>query len=322
MFHPPNRSKIVMKRTIHRTLRTVLLSAALTALAAGSAAAGEGWTEDWAAAKEQAAKQGKDLLIDFTGSDWCGWCIRLDKEVFSRDEFKRDVPKHFVLVKLDFPRRKSQPDTIKERNRELQRKYEVQGFPTILLADAGGNAYAKTGYRRGGAKPYVEHLTELRGLKAKRDKLLKQVAAAKGIEKAKALDRFIAYLSSADLPIDTKYYEQIVELDGEGKAGLKGKYEAKLALRQIQPKIAAAVRSGDYGKAMKVIDDALGKYKFGPEDKQGLLMQKAAMQYRQKRLDEAIALLIEARQAAPDTSTAERIPGIIRQLESQKAKPK
>ena len=72
-------------------------------------AAGEGWTNDFEAAKTKAKKEGKHLLLDFTGSDWCGFCIRLHGEVFSKEVFRKEVPKHFVLVELDFPRQKQLP---------------------------------------------------------------------------------------------------------------------------------------------------------------------------------------------------------------------
>jgi thioredoxin-related protein len=115
------------------------LTAAVPALILSIAApisAAEGWTEDFDKAKETAAKDGKDLLIDFTGSDWCGWCIKLQKEVFTKDGFKSTAPKNFVLVELDFPQQKEQSKELKERNAKLQEEFGIEGFPTIILADA------------------------------------------------------------------------------------------------------------------------------------------------------------------------------------------
>ena len=79
------------------------LSALLAISAAPVLAGGEGWTHDMQAAMKQAAEEKKDLLLDFTGSDWCGWCIKLDSEVFSKDAFQSSAPKNCVLVKLDYP---------------------------------------------------------------------------------------------------------------------------------------------------------------------------------------------------------------------------
>ena len=119
-------------------------------------AGGEGWSSDFEAAKKQAAESKKDLLIDFTGSDWCGWCIKLNDEVFKHDAFKAGVKDSFVLVELDFPKDKSKlSEETQKQNKELGEKYAVQGYPTILLCDADGRPYAATGYQKGGPEKYV-----------------------------------------------------------------------------------------------------------------------------------------------------------------------
>jgi len=138
-------------------------------LATGVACAGELWTENAKEAMEQAAKEKKDLLIDFTGSDWCGWCMKLEREVFSQLAFQTEAPKFFVFLKLDFPQNRLLPAEIKKQNTEWQAKCAVKGFPTIILADAEGTPYAKTGYRPGGPKAYLKHLAELRQNRPKRD---------------------------------------------------------------------------------------------------------------------------------------------------------
>jgi thioredoxin-related protein len=116
------------------------------------------WMTDFKAASEKALAESKYLLMDFTGSDWCGWCIRLDKEVFSQKEFKDFAADKLVLLKLDFPRRKTLPDETKKQNAELAQKYRVQGYPTILILSPAGNLVKQTGYLEGGAAAYVEHL--------------------------------------------------------------------------------------------------------------------------------------------------------------------
>ena len=98
----------------------------------------EGWITDYEAAKKQAAKEGKDILMDFTGSDWCGWCIKLKKEVFSQEAFKKEAPKHFVLLELDYPRTKQLAPALKAQNEKLRTEFAIQGYPTIMLTDATG----------------------------------------------------------------------------------------------------------------------------------------------------------------------------------------
>ena len=97
-----------------------------------------GWMEDFEAAKAQAVAQKRHMLLDFTGSDWCGWCIKLDKEVFEKPDFKAFSSEHLVLVKLDFPQRKAQDQKTKAQNASLQQKFHANGFPTIVLLDSAG----------------------------------------------------------------------------------------------------------------------------------------------------------------------------------------
>ena len=108
------------------------------------------WTEDFEAAKAKAKAEGKDLLIDFTGSDWCHWCVKLKEEVFDHESFSTEATKHFVLVELDFPSKAPQDPKIKAQNQALQKKYNISGYPTILLTDHSGAVYGRTGYQAGG----------------------------------------------------------------------------------------------------------------------------------------------------------------------------
>ena len=120
-----------------------------------------GWDDNFEAAKTLAAKDKKPILLDFTGSDWCGWCIKLDKEVFSKKEFKDYAKDGLVLMTVDFPHEKYQSKKLKEQNEALGKKYGVDGYPTVVLVDAEGKVLGKTGYQEGGPAKYVEHLKEL-----------------------------------------------------------------------------------------------------------------------------------------------------------------
>jgi len=126
-----------------------------------NATAAEGWETDFAAASKQAKADGKYMLLDFTGSDWCGWCIKLDREVFAKDEFKAFAKTDLVPVMLDFPRRKKLAPELAQQNRSLAAKYAVRGYPTILVLSPDGDLVQKTGYRRGGPEAYVTHLQQI-----------------------------------------------------------------------------------------------------------------------------------------------------------------
>jgi len=119
------------------------------------------WLTDFEAAKKAAAEKKVPILADFAGSDWCGWCIKLDGEVFTRKEFKEYANDNLVLFLADFPQRKEQPEQVKRQNKGLADKYGIRGFPTVLLLDAKGKVLARTGYVRGGPEKYVAHIKEL-----------------------------------------------------------------------------------------------------------------------------------------------------------------
>lgn len=130
----------------------------LIAIAATSFAGGSEWLTDLEVAKEKAKAENKTVLVDFTGSDWCSWCIKLDREVFSKNEFQEYAADELVLVEIDFPKRKSLSDEQMNKNKALMKKYGIRGFPTILLIASNGEIVGKTGYQRGGASKYVEHI--------------------------------------------------------------------------------------------------------------------------------------------------------------------
>src|SRR6266436_10212897 len=111
---------------------------ALLALSLPAFAAKDGWIDDLEKAKAQAKAENKKILLDFTGSDWCGWCMKLDKEVFSQPAFKEYAAKKLVLVEVDFPRKTKLPDATKKQNDSLAQKFKIQGYPTIVITSAGG----------------------------------------------------------------------------------------------------------------------------------------------------------------------------------------
>ena len=126
----------------------------------GQSASADGlnWENNLDKAIEQAKKENKAVLVNFTGSDWCIWCKRLSAEVFQQKEFEAYAKESLVLVMLDFPKDIEQTQETKEYNNKLAKKYGIQGFPTILLIDGQGKLVAQTGYQPGGAAKYVEHI--------------------------------------------------------------------------------------------------------------------------------------------------------------------
>jgi thioredoxin-related protein len=138
----------------------LLLFVSVLALQIG--AAETKWLTDVTKAQDQAKKENKMVLINFTGSDWCGWCVRLKNEVFSTSEFAEYSKKNLVLLEIDFPRSKPQTDQEKAANRELAAKYKVRGYPTIIVLDSEGKQIGQLGYMQGGPKAFLGRLDELK----------------------------------------------------------------------------------------------------------------------------------------------------------------
>jgi thioredoxin-related protein len=120
------------------------------------------WYTDVKEAITVSNKQKKPLLLFFTGSDWCGWCVRLQKEVLKTPEFSKWAKENVILVELDFPRRTAQPEAIKSQNNELQQVFGIQGFPTIYFANAtvkegktNFTGLGSTGYVAGGPAAWI-----------------------------------------------------------------------------------------------------------------------------------------------------------------------
>jgi thioredoxin-related protein len=133
-----------------------------TSAKGAAAAAKAGWFTSYELAQKEAQAKNRLLLMDFTGSDWCGWCIALDKEVFSKPEFKDYANKNLVLLELDFPRRKQMPPETVRQNEQLLMKYGIQGFPTVVVFDSAGKPLGALGYQAGGPEAFIAQLEKLR----------------------------------------------------------------------------------------------------------------------------------------------------------------
>ena len=145
----------------------IFLSAGLLASVATAAAPTpqSGWSQNFDEAQKQALETKRDLLVEFSGSDWCPWCKKIEADVFGRSEFVQRASEQYVLVQVDLPR---SPQVIAkvpdfDRNQMLAAEYRIGSFPTVSLMTPGGEVYARTGYQAGGVDAYWKHLEQLRG---------------------------------------------------------------------------------------------------------------------------------------------------------------
>ena len=314
-------------------MRTALAFSLLASLAIAQDQEKDLWMTDFAAAQAKAKSENKDLLVDFTGSDWCGWCIRLDNEVFSKTEFKDSAPSNFVMVKLDYPRDKSiLTEEVLAQNEALQMKYSVAGFPTILLMDHQGHVYGQMGYEEGGPENYNNLLDEKlkagKGFKA----AIANATSKKGIERAQALDDC---LGSLDEELAQAYHfeimNEIVMLDADGKAGLREKYseivakikesrDLQAAGQELQALIGEHMEKGEGEAAIAKLDSVIAKPKSNVHHQMAMFFKGMVIMDTTQDIKAAVAVLEAAVALAPKSSIAERINQVLPQIKASGGK--
>lgn len=306
---------------------TALLTIPLSGLAmaqepaAPAAQDAQSWVTDWEQAKKQAAEQKKHLLVDFTGSDWCSWCIKLKKEVFDFAEFSDEASKHFVFVELDYPRDTSgMSEELLAQNERLKDEFGIEGYPTIFLTDASGRPYAQTGYQAGGPVKYVEHLAELKADGAKLADLAAKAEEAKGLDKAKALDAALEAVPEDLHRFYAAWMEQVVALDAKNEAGLKEKYEPKLKAIALLPKKQALMNTLNEKLQARDFDAALAAIRSFRSDNADavtpalsheLFFYEAIVLDSSGKTAEAITALESAKQADPESPMNPRVDAAI-----------
>jgi protein disulfide-isomerase len=141
-----------------RKIKVLLIIAMMGLWMSQAFSAESTWMTNFDKAKKVAAEKKIPIIMDFSGSDWCIWCQRLDKEIFSKKKFQEYVKDNFVLVLIDFPRAGKQTPEEKKINRALSEKYKVAGFPTVLILDANGKKLGQAGYMPGGPDAFIKFL--------------------------------------------------------------------------------------------------------------------------------------------------------------------
>lgn len=330
------------------TSRAVLMAAPLM-LGSAAFAGGDGWITSMDEAMKIAQAEGKAILMDFTGSDWCGWCIKLNEEVFSQSMFKEYAPEKFVLVELDFPSQKQLREEQVAHNEKWRDKIGIQGYPTIILADAQGAEFARTGYQPGGPADYIDHLDGLLTGKVIRDAALEAAAKLDGIARAKMLDWAMS-VEGVSVPDADAMIEEIIALDPDNIAGLKDTYTRMLNDRKADEAFAEIQQkafTGDTEGALAQLDEVLGAYELSAakvaelegfrifalgmagkheealaavetflaredvddEARQQVLMSAVNIHIETEQYDEAIATFEKAVDLAPDSEMGKMLSG-------------
>ena len=231
-----------MKRFSH-IFRCVALAAMV------APALGTEWMTDLEAAKTRAAAENKAILVNFTGSDWCGYCIRMKRNVLDKPEFLDYTKDKFVLMEVDVPRHKNLDQAEIERRRNVCRQYGVMGFPTFVTLSATGEMLGGWG----GARPDVTSTIPLLELSLDRQKKLTAARQLQGVERARALLEVYQ-----DFPKDFKMAaealrKEIEACDPEDTIGLKEQAAADAQMSELMAKLSNHRR--DYQRQTEIFDE-------------------------------------------------------------------
>lgn len=212
------------------------------------------WMTDLEAAKTKAAAENKAVLVDFTGSDWCSWCIKLRQKVFDTKAFEDYAKDKFVLVEIDVPRRKDFSPELLKKNEELCAQYDVTGFPTVMVMTPQGEF----------AGGFVGGLTEMSDVTKALDtalgnvETLEQASKAQGVEKAKLLIK-VYNNAPKDFEKQTKELaQQIGDLDPGDATGIQKALLAKRQMEELTSKLGEASRNhADVDTLLSILNEAM-----------------------------------------------------------------
>ncbi len=258
----------------YKIMNQVIFSAlALSAIVAPAMAAN--WGTDLPAALTQAAAEKKNVLVLFTGSDWCPPCKALKANVLEKPEFDAFAKDKYVLVEIDLPNQKQLPEGLLEKNRELSQKMKIEAFPTMLVLNPDGIVTA--GFL--GGRENVEQVSQALAVSDAMTAALAAAASAPEAAKAKAL--YDVYMA---LPADLRgtnadLIAQIKALDTEDTLGLnkaeQAKAAAQLEMQRIQGRLTEAGSDlAALPAAIKIVEEELAKPDLLPEAKVFLMEVK------------------------------------------------
>lgn len=305
------------------------------------------WLTNYDEAANLSRSTSKPMVLLFTGSDWCTWCIKLEEESLNTSEFADAAGDKFVFVKLDFPLNRAQPADISAQNKRLQKQFDVQGYPTIIILDSKQRKIGHSGYRPGGGKQYAGHLLQVieghSAYQQKVDNLDKHAISGVDLkvlyEQATELkrDQDVQSLVAAGLASDQKHffllerYRLLAEqghiyndeamgirkqLLDDDPSNLKLTYY-QVAIIDFEAACAAAGKENPPEVAVASLIDYINK--FGEQDKDHLWkleMIISQVYYDRDKLPEALQYARSSYQAAPPAAQPE-IAFAIKNIQSR-----
>lgn len=191
----------------------------MVSLAKVGASTPKGFTDNYELALNEAQKDHKLIFAVFSGSDWCGWCMKLEREVLSQSEFVKKVKPNFVLLFVDRPKNQELlSKQAKVENPKLVKKYGIGGYPSVLILSEQGEVLKRMGYQPGGAKAYAELVNSVR------DGLAIKALSKDDPERIKKLDAFLKDKGTMFQVRNRLLVNEILEADKDGKLGYRKNY--------------------------------------------------------------------------------------------------
>lgn len=223
------------------------------------------WMTDLEAAKAKAAAENKAVLVDFTGSDWCGWCIRLRQQVLDTPAFEQYAKDKFVLMEVDLPQNPKFDPALRARNEQIAQQYAVSGFPTVMVLTPKGEVVG--GFN--GFLPTVQAVSkQLEAALATAD-LLKQAETQQGAQQLDSLVKAYRSLPEKMQANARSLRQRIIALDPQDTTGIGRVQKIEDERAALQDALSAAQSTAE---AVAVIDKALAQAY--PENKTGMLQMK------------------------------------------------
>ena len=243
-----------MKTTsVSRVLSAVLAALVLSAAASAWAAESE-WTESFKDAQAASKSSGKPILVNFTGSDWCPYCIAMEKEVFATEAFKKWASANVILMMADFPR-KHQGADLKQQNSALAAQFKITGYPTVIFMDAEGTALGSSGYFPGGPEHWIKSADKILGKRSKApaaDVVDEAATLADGLTQAQEMDCPLMLVVTPAANAAAKKATETVFAD-RGFVNLANSRLAVVWLRELPAKGADAEKAlADFKKQHKL----------------------------------------------------------------------
>lgn len=236
-----------------KTLYTTIFAAVGVCLSmAGSALGLEGWVEDFSQGMETARAENRTALVEFTGTDWCHYCILLRKNVLPTDEFKEYANKNnLVLIELDFP---SAQDKVTPEQRaareEVAKRYGVQGYPTVLVMDGYGQVYARVEGGAANAKAYIARLQKGLDVKAAYDAKIAEANKLTGAARVAALQEALNLVPENSRKSHTKLVDDIIQSDPDDATGLRTTRDSAALLDKQVAELKSTVNDAMAGRKL------------------------------------------------------------------------